>query len=237
MADSKTISLRTDIWFPYDGKPGSDKEGFMIDIAREVFEAKGYKIDYQLAPWSRAIKDTRKGKYDGIVGAFKEEAPDFVFPENECGLSTTVFITKKGEKWKYTGVDSLKKAAIGVIKGYSYGEVFDKYIKNNSKNSKRIQIAFGADAFKSNSKKLMIGRLTAFVEDKMVAFSSLKKMGMADKVSIAGELFKDNIYIAFSPNRKTSKKYAKILSDGMVRLRKSGKLKKILSKYGLKDWK
>ncbi len=134
-------------------------------------------------------------------------------------------------------MDSLEKAAIGVIKDYSYGEIFDKYVKDNSKNSKRIQIVFGADAFKSNSKKLMIGRLTAFVEDKMVAFSYLKKMGMTDKVTIAGELSKDNVYIAFSPKRKTSKKYAKILSDGMVRLRKSGKLNKILAKYGLKDWK
>jgi len=45
------------------------------------------------------------------------------------------------------------------------------------------------------------------------------------------------VYIAFSPFFKQSKTYAKILSDGIIKYRKNGKLQKILNKYGLKDWK
>ena len=47
----------------------------------------------------------------------------------------------------------------------------------------------------------------------------------------------DYIYIAFSPKRADSQRYARMLSEGVVQLRRTGRLAVILSKYGLKDWK
>lgn len=44
------------------------------------------------------------------------------------------------------------------------------------------------------------------------------------------------MYIAFSPAISQSKEYARILSEGVDTLRKSGELKTILKKYGLDDW-
>ena len=46
----------------------------------------------------------------------------------------------------------------------------------------------------------------------------------------------EKIYIAFSPQKPESHKLAKILSEGMLKLRESGKLEEILNKYGLSDW-
>jgi len=40
-------------------------------------------------------------------------------------------------------------------------------------------------------------------------------------------------YIAFSPKLQTSKKYAKILSKGMVEIKESGQLDEIIKKYKL----
>ena len=42
------------------------------------------------------------------------------------------------------------------------------------------------------------------------------------------------LYIAFSPNNPKSGEYAKALSEGMTRLRKSGKTEAIMQQYGLK---
>ena len=46
-----------------------------------------------------------------------------------------------------------------------------------------------------------------------------------------------DLFVAFSPINPNSKKYTQLISDGMSNLRKSGKLKTILSKYGVSDWK
>jgi len=47
----------------------------------------------------------------------------------------------------------------------------------------------------------------------------------------------DYIYIAFSPKRADSQRYARMLSEGVVPLRRTGRLAVTLSKYGFKDWK
>jgi polar amino acid transport system substrate-binding protein len=65
-----------------------------------------------------------------------------------------------------------------------------------------------------------------------------KEMGILDQLECAG--YGDEpafIYIAFSPNKSTSVRYAKMLSEGIVAMRKSGELQKILDKYGLQDWR
>ena len=74
-----TITLRADIWDPYNGDPASDQPGFVIEVAKAVFEKAGYTVDYQVEGWSwdRSVEEAKKGNIDGIVGAAKSEAPDF----------------------------------------------------------------------------------------------------------------------------------------------------------------
>ncbi|MCP4023007.1 MAG: amino acid ABC transporter substrate-binding protein, partial [Desulfobacteraceae bacterium] len=217
-ADTKKITIVADEWFPYNGVPGSNNLGFLIDIAVTIFKEKGYLIDYQTKPWNRAISDTRNGKYDAIVGAFKEDAPDFVFPDIELGVSKSVFWVKKGATWKYEGMKSLDNVTVGVIKDYSYGEEFDKYIEKYQGDSKRVQIVFGDDALPQNIRKTIKGRIGTFIEDMMVCKSELKNLKFSDEISSAGQLSVDNVYIAFSPKIETSKAYAKILSEGVEKL-------------------
>ena len=66
---------------------------------------------------------------------------------------------------------------------------------------------------------------------------ALSQMGKAGAFDVAGELGDSEVFIAFSPAKKESAEYAKILTDGLKKLRETGELKKILAKYGLEDWK
>ena len=45
----------------------------------------------------------------------------------------------------------------------------------------------------------------------------------------------DDVYIAFSPAKKTSAQLAEILTKGIKDLRDSGEFKKVMEKYGIKD--
>lgn len=233
-----TITLATDSWVPYSGKAGSEKEGFMVEIAKMALKEAGHTVVYKNIPWARAITDCRKGKIEGIVGSYVSDAPDFVFPEEEAGRSVNMFYVLKDSKWQYKGVESLDGKILGGINGYSYGEVLDKYIARHKGNSKKVQLIAGNSAKQQNLTKMQKGRIHIFVEDSAVMAAFLKKHPKFDKIKSAGIANDgEKVFIAFSPNNTNSKQFAKDLSEGIKAMRKDGRLKKILDKYGVEDWK
>ncbi len=238
LTHADVITVCADNWCPYNCDPGSDNPGYIIEIVKQVFEKSGHSIDYKIMPWTRAITVCRAGEINAIVGASRTDAPDFVFPSNTLGQSGYGMFVAKTTAWTYSGIASLKGVSIGVIDDYTYNEELDAYIKENRKDPKKVQVASGVDAREINIKKLEGGRIDAFLESPSVMLYSLNKMGLSDKFKMAGMVGKpDDIYIAFSPANPKSKEYAKILSEGIASLRKSGALATLLSTYGLKDWK
>lgn len=236
-AQADTLTIVADEWCPYNCEPGSDKPGFMIEIAQKVLGEAGHSIEYSNMPWSRAIEESRRGKFSAIVGAARDDAPDFIYPSEPLGISGSVFAVKKGASWKYAGIDSLASASVGVIQDYSYSEDFDAYSEANAKDSKKIQIATGESALSTNIRKLEAGRIDALLEDKAVLEYQLAQENKMGSFDYAGGLEEAEVFIAFSPANPASKEYARLLGEGVARLRASGELAEILARYGLKDWK
>lgn len=233
-----TINLVADEWCPYNCEPGTDEPGYMIEIAQRVFSEAGHTVTYKTLNWSRSVEDTRHGKYDGIVGASKPEAEDFVFPKENLGDSANSFFVTRENNWRYQGMSSIEKVRIAVIKDYEYGTLLDDYIAANKADLKKVQVATGDNALEKNFTKLVHGRVAVVVEDGAVGRYAAKSMGLADKIQLAGnDGDASDLYIAFSPQNPNSQNYAKILSQGIERLRSSGELQTILAKYGQTDWR
>jgi len=93
---AETISLVADEWPPFNGVPDSQNEGFIVDVAKAIFEKNGIHIVYEILPWKRAVEMTREGLNNGIIGATKTEAPDFIFPAEELFNFYDAFYVKKG---------------------------------------------------------------------------------------------------------------------------------------------
>ncbi len=229
-----TISIRADAWCPMNCDPKSDKPGYAIEIAKAIFEPAGHQIDYQTLNWARAIAETRTGSHVAIVGAAKSDAPDFIFPENELGLSRSCFFAKTASTWKYAGVDSLKAVKLGITKDYTYGDPLDGYVKANSAG---LEVFSGDDTLEKQIKMLQLDRIGVFIDDSNVIAHHLAAQNLAGTIKEVGCLEATASYIAFAPTNAKSKEYAKLLSDGVAALRSSGKLTPILEHYGLKDWK
>ncbi|MFZ5844218.1 MAG: substrate-binding periplasmic protein [Pseudomonadota bacterium] len=230
------VTLRADIWFPMNGEPGAAEPGFMIEIAQEALKAGGHTVNYQTLPWERAVAETRAGKFDCVVGAYKEDTPDFVFPDEPLGMDVQAFWVKKGQAWRYSGeLASLKGQTVAVIGGYAYGDEFEAFAKANPAG---IQSVSGDNALEQNLKKVQAGRVVTTLESVYVAEAKIKEMGLTGQIENAG-LFGEptEMYIACSPAKPSSKEYTKLLTDGVRALRSSGKLAAIMAKYGLKDWK
>jgi len=233
MADE--ITIVADNWCPYNCEPASSEPGYGVEIAKHVFEAAGHVVKYEILPWDRAIQEVREGKYTAIIGASKEDTRDFVFPEEEFGISKVVFFAKKGSPWRFKGIKSLSTVKIGLVKDYSYGDALDTFFKENPIG---IRYAEGDDPYSINIKKLLEGGIDITAEDPNVILMKAKKMGVADQIIQVGDSGSEQkLYIAFSPSLAKSKEYAEILTNGIRELKRSGKLDKILAKYGLEYWK
>ncbi|QTL38186.1 substrate-binding periplasmic protein [Pseudoalteromonas viridis] len=232
---SQTLTIRADDWFPMNGNPNDPQPGYMIELAKAIFEAEGIEVDYQLMPWERALHEARSGNIDCVVGAYKEDAPDFVFPQAHWGLDRAHFYVAKGDSWRFSDFNGLLSRKVGLIGGYAYGDEFDAFAANNK--GAAFQYMSGDGALDKNIKKLLAGRIDTIVESVAVLEAKVKEMGVQGQVVSAGELTKATpMYIACSPENPLSVGYMKMVDAAMPVLKSNGTLDKILDSYGLQPW-
>jgi polar amino acid transport system substrate-binding protein len=241
LALPNSITLVADDWCPYNCDPASDKPGYAVEIAKAIFEPNGIHVHYEVTSWSRALKETKHGKYHAVIAATKEEAAGFVFPHSSIGVSQYHFYTTQQSDWKFTNLSALQTITLGVIDGYNYDEAIDGFILKHRDHRNHIQIVGGDSASMQNIKKLLAGRIDVMLEDKNVANNLLQSMGLSGQLRDAGQLdptidADEYVYIAFSPKDKNSPTLASLFDKGMKRLRDSGELKAILSRYDVSDW-
>ena len=235
-----TISLRADPWYPYNGEPGADKPGYMIEIARRIFEKRGVEVDYQLMNWELSLQQARKGRVDCVVGAFRTDAPDFLYPGNSLGEDVVGFFAARDNtdlaQWRYKDIKSLYNKRIGVVAAYSYSEAIDRFVADNADNH-WVHTARGYNPLERNIRMLLAGRLDLLIESSVVMKARLLQTGFSDAVVELDQLpKKGKLYIACSPQVDQARDYIRMLDQGIVQLRQSGELDNILARYGLTDW-
>ena len=236
IVSADTVTILSDKWFPVNGDPKSEQPGYMIEIAKTILNKHGHSLDYRLAPWARSIQEVRKGRTDCIVGALKSDAEDFIFPEQSWGKSQFGFYSSATSDWNYQGIKNLERIKIGAISDYSYGPMMDQYIEIY-KNTESVQLLSGDSVLEQNIRKLFAKRIDVILSDKLVMETKINTLGLQNKFRLAGDIaFSENIYIACSPIKSSSLNYVKLFSEGIVILRESGELARILNKYGVKDW-
>lgn len=244
-ADAKSVSFAVDDYCPYYCKdPDPSQEtflalpGYIIEILNYAYSQKGYQIDYHFAPWERGLTEIYKNTINGIVVTSKSDAPELIFPKNEQGISIGCFVTNTTNSWRYTSRESLNHVRLGVIQGYEYSQPIDSYIWQYHETEDRVTHLSGANALTRLLIMISKNRIDAVIDDKTVLKHSISALNLEDSISFAG-CNDDNrikLYVGFSPNNPNSPLYAKILSNAMIELRKSGQLATILAKYHITDW-
>lgn len=236
-----TVTVLSDAWYPVNGNPNASKPGYMVEIARTILAKHGHALDYRIAPWKRSILEVRRGDADCIIGAYKTDAPDFIFPDNAWGKAAFNIYTKSDSTWVYQGLAKLDEIRIGVIEGYSYSPELDQYIVEK-RTAANVQVTSGDNALEQNIRKLFANRLDAIISFKPVVMEKLaqlksdSKLESDSELKLAGTLETPQLlYIACSPNKDSSTYYTRMFSQGIEELRQSGELQIILMKYGIED--
>lgn len=231
---SETIILTADKWCPFNCEPGSEKIGYMIEVAKVIFERKGHNIDYQVNPWIKSIDNVRHARATALVATTKLDAPDLIYPDKSMGSNKDCFYVRSKDKWEYNSLADLKERKIGIAEAYAYTPLLSNYF---NENPKQTSIATGNDPLRLNLKRLDEKTIDTIVENPFVFNYVTSEAKSRDKYEEAGCTDDNDLFIGFSPKNPRSKEFAKILSEGIEELRKDGTLDKIIAKYSLKDWR
>ena len=123
------------ILFGYDNKPplawveNDTPKGIYLDILHQIEERTGLAFEIRLMPWKRAYMQALD-KQGGIFGLSKNTERLRIFDYSEMMYVDEMrLVVLKGNEFEYRTVDDLEGKTIGVTRGASYGDVFDKASK------------------------------------------------------------------------------------------------------------
>ena len=228
-----TIRLRADVWYPVNGDPGAVLPGFGIEALGKIWGEAGHRLDYSLMPWGRSLDAVRSGAADCVIGAYKADAPDLLFPQQPLGLDGVGVYVRAADQWRYDGPDSLARRSVAVISEYSYGETLDDWLAAPG-NATRIQMAYGADALEGNIRKLLAGRVDVLLESPMIMTTLLARLELQRYVRLAGDGKPATpFYIACSASNPAAPDWLRQFDEGMLRLRTGGQWDRLRQRYGL----
>lgn len=228
-----TITLRADPWCPYNCRPEDERPGYLIELARAVFEPLGYEVEYRTLGWKRAIEAVRRGEALGLVGAAVEDAPDLIFPEVPAAVAVPVIAVRKGEGFVFEGPASLEGRVLGAILGYEFGGAIGAYLAMHGRDPRRVQWVSGVDGALQNLRKLLAGRIDGAYDDRWVIDHYARRLGQRDRIELVDLGMRQELGIGFSPVRGESRDLARAFADGLRRLRANGELDRLLTRYGL----
>jgi polar amino acid transport system substrate-binding protein len=232
---TETITIIADEWCPYNCQPESATPGMGIEIAEQVFASAGIDVEYRLYPWTEALQRVREGKDSAVIGAFRTDAPDFIFPAIPFSFSRQCFYTSQDSDWQFKNISSLNGVVLGAIDGYSYGNLVDAYIRDH-RGSDRVYIsrstAEGTTGLEDLITRMKEGSIDVLIEDRNVLSYDLADARKQLMLRDAGCFPSSSVYIAFSPaTPDKSLRYIRLLDRGMRRMFQDGVIQKITSKY------
>lgn len=231
--DEQRIILAADPWCPHNCQAGAPKEGYMVDIAREIFSESGFELEYRNYGWARSLSLAQENLIDGVIGALKGDAPDFVFPDRSMGTASIGLYTHPESPWQYQGVESLNGKTLLVINGYSYSPELDRYIEEYINDPERVWVISGAAPLGRALRLLAQERTDAFAEDQSVMNWFLQEHAGYTTPRLAGIAHQAPVYIAFAAKNPRAEELARLLDEGLARLAETGRLNAIKASYGL----
>ena len=230
VAAAETVIMRGDDWLPYNTAPTEAKPGFLIDIAKAAWEPHGFTIDYQIAPWARAVKDAQAGSVDVLVGAGEADKEGLLFTSIPQAHSDNHFFTLPGSTWTFVDPSSLDAITLGVVKDYTYLPFVDERVASK----KKIMEATGDRPLGQLIKLLRAKRVDALIENKLVLAAALQSEAKPEALRDAGTAGKiDNIYLGICAKRPNAAKLLELLESGMAEMAKDGRLAAIFARYGI----
>lgn len=125
LAMEKRFSLVTVDFSPYYASDLPDN-GWVAEVVKTALETQGYEVEIKFVPWTKAVRYTKQGYYDALLGAYytEERAESYYFSAPISQARTGLF-KRKDSNISFKELSDLKNYKIGVVKDYATSKAFD----------------------------------------------------------------------------------------------------------------
>jgi polar amino acid transport system substrate-binding protein len=226
---AEPVKLVTLEYPPYQYMENGKVTGIVVDIVNEAFSRIGMTTDISSNAWPRSLSMVKEGNADAIFTAYKNDERVMFLDYSTTVLmpQEVVLFVHPDSAIQFSGdLSQIKNERIGIVRGISYGSVFDQAIKDGVFS--KIEESTNID---QNAKKFANGRFDIFISNKYSALALFKQLGMLDKIKmLAVPVQTVPSYIAFSKARGLSDlrdKFDTVLSQMIA----DGSYDKIVSQY------
>ncbi|WP_037027372.1 substrate-binding periplasmic protein [Psychromonas aquimarina] len=217
------IKVASGEWPPLSGQ-NLKHGGFCGHVTTEAFKLAGYQTQFKYYPWNRALSVTENAEADVSLCWIKsvEREQSFLFSEPMM-TQKKVFFYKNDFVFDWSSIEDLSRYSIGIVNGYSYGEVFDKAIKEKVLNTETVNSDL------QNFKKLLLDRVDLVIVEMVVGYTILNKSYPRSKAQMITNhpnvIYESNYHLMISKKLPLPKRQ-QIQADfnqGLKMLKESGK--------------
>ncbi len=192
--DIRTFHVKTSPWDPYMYEEDGEYKGIAYDVLDLVMTRLDVDYDFELIPWSRAMKMSGAGEVDALLsGTYSKAREEFTtFTPEQLdygynGIAPTHYLhTVEGSFWVrnvfidsfvFESIDQIKADGyrIGMNQGYSYG---------TEVNNADWNVVYHVTEEES-MEALAKGDIDMFLTPEPVGFVTRRKLGLQDEISIA----------------------------------------------------
>ncbi len=200
-----------------------EHHGAFVELTRTIAERANLDIEIVVCPTKRAITYFQHQEFDvlfpGLDVYFSSERPPI--QSVECILIKQDFVfTKQGTALLKT-IKELEGKRVGITFGYPY----TIELTENS-----LIVFENAPGDENNIKKLLSGRIDAFVVELIAGLQASINVGVVDQIQYdsTSPIAQQNVYYAFQ-NTEAGKHLEAIVSSTLVGMKNDGTYAKILS--------
>ncbi|OGR23846.1 MAG: hypothetical protein A2277_20235 [Desulfobacterales bacterium RIFOXYA12_FULL_46_15] len=202
--------------FMYKNSTTGKAAGLYPELVQAIFKEFGAEAVVNPFPWKRVLTLGESGE-TGIAGIYKNEKRLLIFDYSKPIFDEKIVIyTHKDKRFAYNGIADLKGKSIGVIRGWSYGDDFDK---GKEKGDFSIQENVSDEL---NFKKLEADRVDCVLAIQQSGDSVIEKLSLQDKVVMLEQpMIVNSTYIVFA-KKSNQLELIKKFNDTLDRMNQDG---------------
>jgi polar amino acid transport system substrate-binding protein len=232
----RKLVLAADYRCPYTCDDGDEKSGYLVELAKDIFEIYGIKIEYKQMSWSDALLAAKEGKVDGILGLNSTIGTDFLESSTPQGYINFAVFVRADSTWVYDGVESLYGNKMAVVADYETVDVISDYISTHYTRSPEMFLMLdGKNAFTDAIYKVINSEADFLIADEFLMEACMKKSDIVGKLKKVGRVTDSPVpfYIAISNKNKNAKSYIKMIEDGISSLKNIGDMDELKKVYNI----
>jgi polar amino acid transport system substrate-binding protein len=233
---STPVSLVADNWCPQHCEGNDRRKGYVVEIVEQALAAEGVAVNIVYRPWTRALRQTEMGSFDGLLTPTVAGYPQFIYHQEPVGFQQFCFYVNAGSTWRYRQPADLHGRRVAYLKESGFGEL-EKYIADHKDLVGGESFTGSQDVVSRIFHFLAAGRADAIIMTSDVYDWGVRSGDTPRGVSGAGCLANEKMAVGLSRARpERARLIAARLDSGIRKLRQSGRLKLILDDYGIALW-